>query len=109
MIPKGGGKRDPYTPQSYHPISLLSNISKVFEKLVAKHVTWVAIQVGARSSTQFRAIENCSAINALFAITHPALGVLLIPTISNFGKLQPDRPTLLANDICVAFNNSDPA
>ena len=61
------------------------------------------------SSTQFGAIENRSAIDALFAITHPASEALLIPTISNSGKLRPDRPTLLANDIRGAFNNTDPA
>ena len=109
MIPKGGGKRDPYTPRFYHPISLLSNISKVFEKLVAKCVARAAIQVGALNSTQFGAIENRSAIDALFAITHPASEALLIPTTSNSGKLRPDRPTLLANDIRGAFNNTDPA
>ena len=54
---------------------------------MAKRVAWAAIQVEALSSTQFGAIENRSAIDALFAITQPALEALLIPTISNSGKL----------------------
>ena len=65
-----------------------------------------AIHVGALCNTQFGAIENRSAIDALFAITHPAsevLGVRIRP-----GKSRPDRPTFLANDIRGAFNNTDP-
>ena len=107
VIPKGG-KRDPHAPNSYRPISLLSNISKVFEKIAVKRIADVAIHVGALCNTQFGAIENRSAIDALFAITHPAsevLGVRIRP-----GKARPDRPTFLANDIPLggAFNNTDP-
>ena len=96
VVPKGG-KHDPHAPNSYRPISLLSNISKVFEKIAAKRIADAAIQVGALCNIQFGAIENRSAIDALFAITHPAsevLGVRIRP-----GKARPDRPTFLANDI----------
>ena len=105
VIPKGG-KHDPHMPRSYRPISLLSNISKVFEKLVAKRIAQAAIEVGALSSTQFGAIENRSAIDALFAITHPASEALA--TRVRPGRARPDRPTLLTNDIRGAFNNTDP-
>ena len=63
----------------------------------------------ALNSTQFGAIENRSAIDVLFAITHSSSKALLTLTISNSGKLRPDRPTLLAYDIRGAFNNTDPA
>lgn len=109
VIPKGG-KRDPHTPKAYRPISLLSNVSKVFEKLVAKRIARASIAVGALSSTQFGAIENRSAVDALFAITHPASIALEVPNTGRGGKApRLDRPTLLANDIQGAFNNTDPA
>ena len=99
------GKRDPHAPNSYRPISLLSNISKVFEKIAAKRKADAAIQVGAHCNRQFSVIENRSAIDAIFAITHPASEVLGVPVWP--GKAQPDRPTFLANDIRGAFNNTD--
>ena len=87
-----------HIPKSYRPISLLSNVSKVFEKLMARRIAKAALRVKALSSTQFGAIENRSAIDALFAITHPAAEVLAIPTPSG-RRNPPDRPTFLANDI----------
>ena len=105
VVPKGG-KRDPHAPNSYRPISLLSNISKVFEKIAVKRIADAAMQVGALCNTQFGAIENQSAIEALLAITHPAsevLGARVRP-----GKAWPDTPTFLANDIRGAFNITDP-
>ena len=105
VIPKGG-RRNPHAPNSYRPISLLSNISKAFEKITAKRIAQDAIQIGALSSTQFGAIENRSAIDALFAITHPASEALSVRVRP--GKPRPDRPSLLANDIRGAFNNTDP-
>ena len=60
VVPKGG-KRDPHTPNSYRPISLLSNISKGFEKIAAKRIADAAIHIGALCNTQFGAIENRSA------------------------------------------------
>ena len=77
VIPKGG-RRNPHAPNSYRPISLLSNISKVFEKITAKRIAQAAMQVGALSNTQFGAIANRSAIDALFAITHPASEALSV-------------------------------
>ena len=61
--------------------------------------------MGALSNTQFGAIANQSAIDALFAITHPASEALSIRVRP--GRPRPDRPSLLANDICGAFNNTD--
>ena len=55
---------------------------------------------------QFGAIENRSAIDALFAILCPASEVLAIPSGSR--KIRPDRPTFLANNTQGAFNNTDP-
>ena len=105
VIPKGG-RRNPNSPNSYRPISLLCNISKVFEKVVAKRIAHAAIEVGALSSRQFGAIENRSANDALFATTHPASEALSVRVRP--GKPCPDRPSLLANDIRGAFNNTDP-
>ena len=105
VIPKGG-RRNPHAPNSYRPISLLSNINKVFEKITAKRITQAAIQVGALSNTQFGAIANQLAIDAPFAITHPtseALSIRVRP-----GRPRPNRPSLLANNIRGAFNNTDP-
>ena len=107
VIPKGG-KRDPHAPKSYRPISLLNNVGKVFGKLMAKRIARAAIKVKAISNTQFGAIETRSAIDALFAITHPASDVLSIPIVTASRKPRPDRPTFLANDIQGAFNNTDP-
>lgn len=101
------GERNRHAPKSYHPISLLSNISKLFEKLVARRIGKAAIQVRALSSTQFGGIKNRSAIDALFAIIHPASEALAIHTKSKM--LRPDRPTFLAGGIQGAFNNTDPA
>ena len=108
VIPKGG-KRDPHTAKSYRPISLLSNVSKVFEKLVARRIALASLATGALCNTQFGAIENRSAVDALFALTHPASTALEVPN-SQRGSKAPrlDRPTLLANDIQGAFNNTDP-
>ena len=106
VVPKGG-RRDQSVPKSYRPISLLSNISKVFEKLVARRIANAAIRVKALHSTQFGAIQNRSAIDALFAIVHPATEALCIPNKSK--RPRQDRPTFLANDIQGAFNNTDPA
>ena len=109
VIPKGGN-RDPHTPKAYRPISLLNNISKVMEKLVARRIARAALRTGALSTTQFGAIENRSAVDALFAITHPASATLETPNAKRGGKApRLDRPTLLANDIQGAFNNTDPA
>ena len=105
VVPKGG-RRDQSVPKSYRPISLLSNISKVFEKLVARRIAKAAICVKALHSTQFGAIQNCSAIDALFAIVHPVSEALCIPNKSK--RPRQDRPTFLANDIQGAFNNTDP-
>ena len=96
IVPKDG-KRDPYAPNSHRPISLLSNISKVFEKIAAKRTADAAIHVGAVCNTQFGVIENRSAIDALFAITHPASEVLGVRVRQ--GKTRPDKPIFLANDI----------
>ena len=109
VIPKGG-KRDPHTAKSYRPISLLSNVSKVFEKMVARRIAQASLATGALCSTQFGAIENRSAVDALFALTHPASMALEVPNSQRGGKApRLDRPTLLANDIQGAFNNTDPA
>ena len=105
VIPKSGC-RDQHMAKSYRPISLLSNISKVFEKLVARRIANAAIRVNALCSTQFGAIENRSAIDALFAIAHPTAEALSIPNKSK--RPRQDRPTFLANDIQGAFNNTDP-
>ena len=50
VIPKGGW-RNPHAPNSYRLISLLSNISKVFETITAKRIAQAAIQVGELSNT----------------------------------------------------------
>jgi len=105
VVPKGG-RRDPCSPRSYRPISLLSNVGKVLEKLMARRIAHAAVRVEALQSTQFGAIENRSAIDALFAISHPASLALANPVPP--GRPRPDRPSLLANDIRGAFNNTDP-
>ena len=104
VVTPRGGKRDPHAPRPYRAIPLLSNASKVFEKLMARRITRALIQLGALSNAQFGAIENRSAIDALFTITHPASETLVKP-----GKPRPDRPTSLADDPRGSFNNTDPA
>lgn len=108
VIPKEG-KSDYSAPKSYRPISLLSNTGKVLEKIMAKRVARAAVAVGAMSSTQYGAVEQRSAIDALFALLHPASKWLQIPKKTTGGDRHALRPTLLANDISGAFNNTDPA
>lgn len=107
MVNPKGGRRGCHAPKSYRPISLFSNTSKLFERIVARRIVRAAIQTQALASTQFGAVENRLAIDALFTLTHPASKVLAIP--KKAGKLRPDRPTLLVNDIRGTFNNTDPA
>ena len=71
---------------------------------MARRIARALIQLGALSNAQFGATENRSAIDALFAITHPASETLVKP-----GKPRPDRPTSLADDPRGSFNNMDPA
>ena len=105
VIPKGG-KRDPSAPSSYRPISLLSNVGKILEKIMARRLSAAAIACGAITSSQFGAIEGRSATDALSAIIHHS--ALLLTTPRNSANTSPPRPSFLTNDIAGAFNNTDP-
>jgi hypothetical protein len=100
------GQRDPSIAKSYRPISLLSNIAKIMENIMARRISKAALQSKALETTQFGAIENRAAIDALCAILHPASLWLLQP--NKKGYQRKPRPTLLANDIQGAFNNTNP-
>jgi hypothetical protein len=84
----------------------LSNIAKIMETIMARRIAKAALQCRALESTQFGAIKNRSAIDALCAILHPASLWLLQP--NKKGYQRKPRPTLLANDIQRAFKNTDP-
>jgi hypothetical protein len=100
------GKRGPSQAKSYRPISLLSHIAKMMEKIMARPITRAALQCKALDTSQFGATENRSAIDALCAILHPSSLWLMQPNKTCYPRKP--RPTLLANDIQGAFNNPDP-
>jgi hypothetical protein len=77
----------------------------MMEKIMAGRIAKAALRCKALDTSQFGAIENRSAIDALSAILHPSSLWLMQPKKTRHRK---PRPTLLANNIQGAFNNTDP-
>jgi hypothetical protein len=84
------GKRDPSQAKSYRPIFLLSNIAKMMEKIMARRIAKAALQCKALDTSQFGAIENRSATDALSAILHPSSLWLMQPQKNTPSKTTPD-------------------
>lgn len=111
-----GGKRNSSEAKSYRPISLLSYVGKLLEKVASRRIGEAALTSGAIADTQFGAVANRSAIDTLLAILDLAEEELrrTSPGEKRKGKkgYKPMRgwqSSLLANDIAGAFNITDPA
>lgn len=61
------------TPKGYRPISLLPIPSTLLEAILAKRLVREAKAIGAITPTQFGAIANHNAINALLEIVEAAI------------------------------------
>jgi hypothetical protein len=100
VIPKQG-KSDYILAKSYRPISLLSCIGKIIEKISS-----LGKICGAISSIQFGNKEGHSAIGALLR-TLMNITPYLRPRAA-WGNSVPMRPSLAAHDVQGAFNNTKP-
>jgi ribonuclease HI len=105
VIPKNG-KASYSTAKSYRPISLLSCLGKVIEKVAANRIAAAGKICGAISSRQFGNREGHSAIDCLFQ-TLTKISTHLGPQ-SKRGYMYTIRPSLAAHDILGAFNNARP-
>ena len=102
VIPKGGN-RNFQNAKSYRPISLLSCLGKLVEKIAARRIAKAGEICGAISTAQFGSRSSHSAIDALFktfANLEPYIGP------ENTRNL---RPSLAAHDVDGAFNNTIPS
>jgi ribonuclease HI len=105
VVPKKG-KSSYSTAKSYRPISLLSCLGKLMEKIAAHRIEKAGKICGAISATQFGSISDHSAIDALFR-TISQVSEHLGPQ-STRGYRHTVRPSLAAHDILGAFNNTRP-
>src|SRR5690606_5366310 len=108
LIPKPG--RDPSLIKAYRPISLLPNVGKILENILALKLTDPAIRCGAISPTQFGGVPYRSTNDALLQ---------LLTRCSEAQRWKPEfrgkdikgnlslvpLPHLLGIDIAGAFNN----
>ncbi|KAF7543577.1 hypothetical protein G7Z17_g10620 [Cylindrodendrum hubeiense] len=69
MIPKPG-KRDLSSPRTWRPISLLSYLSKGLERLVARHLAFIAIDRKVLYKNQAGALTKRSAVDLVAALIH---------------------------------------
>jgi hypothetical protein len=105
VIPKQG--KSNYTfAKSYRPISLLSCLGKIIEKIVASRIARLGKISGAISSIKFGNKEGHSANDALLR-TLMNITPYLRPRTA-WGHSLPMRPSLVAHDIQGAFNNTKP-
>ena len=70
MIPKVGPGRDRSSVRSWRPIALLSCISKGFERIVAKRLSWTALTHNVFSSQHAGALPRRSAMDLVASLTH---------------------------------------
>lgn len=99
-IPKPG-KTDLRSPKSLRPISLLSCLGKLFEKILAKRIAEAAEITGALSSREFGCRKSRSAIDALM-VTLTTAQELLRHNSTYMRKVE--RPSIMTNDIEGAFH-----
>ena len=70
MIPKVGPGRDRSSVRSWRPIALLSCISKGFERVISKRLSWTALTHNVFSSQHAGALPKRSATDLVAALTH---------------------------------------
>src|SRR5690606_39429878 len=110
LIPKPG--RDPSLIKAYRPISLLPNVGKILENILALKLTDSAIRCGAISPTQFGGVPYRSTNDALLQLLTPCSEALQIKSKvqrKDRKNVPVPRPHLLGNDIAGGFNNIDTA
>lgn len=69
-------KKDPSNPFSYRPISLLSLISKLFERVIGKRLREELVDKGIIPTEQFGFMENCSTAHPDTIIKHEVSSAL---------------------------------
>ena len=70
LLPKPG--RDLTSSKGWRPISLLSCLGKGLERLVAKRISWLAIQHKAVPPQLFGALPRCSVVDLVSCVIHDA-------------------------------------
>ena len=98
IIPKPN-KPDQTSPRAYQPIALLSVLGKGLERLLARNISWLAINLRILLDQQFGALPLQSSVDLTTCLTHN------IETALN-SKLQ---AILLTMDIKGAFNEVLPS
>ena len=63
-------KADRSAPRSYRPITLLSVLGKGLERLIAKRLSWQAIEHGVLAKQQFGALPLRSSVDLTTCLTH---------------------------------------
>ena len=69
MIPKVG-KKDKSSFRAWRPITLLSCVSKGFERLVARRILWTLLTCGVFSSQHGGALPKRSAMDLVALFVH---------------------------------------
>jgi ribonuclease HI len=102
------GKSSYKTAKSYRPISLLSCLGKIIEKIAATRISNAGKICGAISRCQFGNKDSHSASDVLLrTLTHLSPHLLsCIQMKCSYNNLK--RPSLAAHDILGAFNNTKP-
>ena len=63
-------KADMTSPRSYRPIALLSVLGKGLERLIAKRMSWIAINFQVLAPQQFGALPKRSSVDLTTCLTH---------------------------------------
>ncbi|EDN91303.1 hypothetical protein SS1G_00706 [Sclerotinia sclerotiorum 1980 UF-70] len=93
IIPKPN-KSDYTNPRSYRPIALLSVLGKGLERLIAKKVSWLALNYQVLANQQLGALPLRSSVDLTTCVTHD------IETSLKQGL----KTTLLTMDVKGAFD-----
>jgi hypothetical protein len=94
------------TAQSYQPISLLSYLGKIIEKIDATRIAGAGKICGAFSSFQFGNKDNHSANDVLIRTLSHLTPFLISSPNTSYRYIT--RLSLAAHDILRAFNNTIP-
>ncbi len=99
------------TPKKYRPISLLSNLSNLIEKAMAKRTSRMAISLQALTHTQFGGRPDLSATHCILHL----LFEMAFPFSNRSGQPRTEsgrcdlRPSMFINDIDGRINNVSPS
>lgn len=69
IIPKPK-KPDQTSPRAYRPIALLSVLGKGLERLLARNISWLAVQLRILTNQQFGALPLRSSVDLTSCLTH---------------------------------------